>query len=301
MDLQQVPVLQPQVFQEAASDSTASGPPGGSTASGPPFGSYTAVHHTLSSNAASSASLSSMPSMPGEMPGEAAAQGVPILAERLTPQRFGSDRLAGSPRPGETFGPREGTTEVRREGSLMSNDSGIFFTQWRGRCGYMGRLRPDTPDGPWMCHHFTVDGEHCVGSGLGPEHANRCAGVCRINETETFEDLADPPRCMGLRKPHDGPGCPTLIKCCLASSSVCCSPDTCPFLAQRRQCPFVKRAAQHRRAEEQTTMRFSPEPTPHAATRQSGGHLRGGGDGILIEPEPDDDMSPFDNNGRIPL
>merc|ERR1740117_1945379 len=90
---------------------------------------------------------------------------------------------------------------------------------------------------------------------------------------ETFEDLADPPRCMGLRKPLDGPRCPTLIKCGLASPPSC-SASSCPFLAAGRPCPFVKKAAKTRRAgglqpdgfsleqpaEEQTSMRFSPEP-----------------------------------------
>merc|ERR1719453_483784 len=131
--------------------------------------------------------------------------------------------LAGSPnRGGDRHAPIDNVM-CGREGT---NDSGVFFTQWRGRCGFCCRLRPETPDGPWMCHHFTVDGEHCVTMGLGPEHANSCAGVCQMMATETLEDLADPPRCMGLRKPLDGPRCPTLIKCGIAAAP-CCSVRTC--------------------------------------------------------------------------
>jgi len=184
-----------------------------------------------------------------------------------------------------------------REGT---NDSGMFLTQWRGRCGFVTRLRFETPDGPWMCHHFTVDGEHCVSLGLGPEHANSCAGVCRMIETETFEDLADPPRCMGLRKPLDGPGAPTLIKCGLASGP-CCTPSNCPFLSKGRMCPFVKKAAANRRSEPQTAMFFSPQPASGILARHRGANLRANNDGILIEPEPDDDMSPIDNSGDLLL
>jgi len=133
-----------------------------------------------------------------------------------------------------------------REGT---DDSGMFFTQWRGRCGFITRLRHDTPEGPWMCHHFTVNGEHCVRAGLGPEHANSCAGVC-LTMAPTFQDFTDPPRCMGLRKPLDGPGAPTLIKCSPACVP-CCTPSSCAFLSKGRICPFVKKAAADRRAEEQ--------------------------------------------------
>lgn len=200
VEIQSIPVLPPVLFEEAL--------PGPAT-SGPLAGGGIAVHCTSSAGAASSASLSSMP---GELPGEATAQGVPVLAERPFPRRERSDR-------------RLPNMDVGREGT---NDSGTFFTQWRGRCGFVARVRPETPEGPWMCHHFTLDGEHCVGVGLGPEHANSCAGTCRMIETETFEELADPPRCMGLRKPIDHPGCPTLIKCTLASSH-CCTTRNCPF------------------------------------------------------------------------
>jgi hypothetical protein len=194
---------------------------------------------------------------------------------------------------------REGTTEsgLRRKANLFvgregTNESGIFYTHWQGRCGFVSRLRPETPEGPWMCHHFTVDGEHCVMAGLGPEHANSCAGACRMLEAEAFQDLADPPRCMGLRKPVDRPGRPTLIKCGLPSRP-CCSVDTCPFLANGRPCPFVKRfGADRGRDEEQTLARFNTEPTPHRVGG-CGARIRSGIDGILIEPDPDDNMSPF--------
>lgn len=271
VDDQCMPVLSPSLEDVSAVASAASG------------GGATAVHRTSSASGASSASLSSMPSMPGEMPGEAEAQDVPCSpAERGVV----SDRHALT-----DFPCREGTN-CGREGT---HESGHFFTNWRGRCGFVCRLRPETPEGPWMCHHFTVDGVHCVKAGLGPEHANSCAGVCRMIEAETFEDFADPPRCMGLRKPLDGPGYPTLIRCGLAGSSgPGCSPMNCPFLARGRSCPFVKRAAQSRRAEEHcTSTRFSPEPPSASLTRHGGGTLRGDGNGILIEPDPDDDLPPF--------
>lgn len=237
--------------------------------SGP--GESAAVRRTGSVGLVSSASSSSSSSMPADMPSEAVAEDVrsprPVSPHRVAERRI--DR--------EGTGGRELTTE--------SNG----LTHWRGRCGFVARLRPETPEGPWMCHHFTVDGVHCVGAGLGPEHANNCAGFCRVIETETLEELADPPRCMGLRKPVDGPGCPSLIRCGLATVPGC-SPSNCPFLARRRQCPYVRRARGNGRIEEHTTVTHF---NPHAALSRHGPVRSCGREGILIEPEPDDDLSSF--------
>lgn len=233
-----------------------------------------AVHRTGSVALSSSASTSSMSSMPGDTPVEAVAEDV-RFPRAVSPHCIAERRVD-----------REGTG---RELTSEKTTESVGFTHWRGRCGFVARLRPETPEGPWMCHHFTVDGVHCVRAGLGPEHANSCAGFCRLIETETLEDLADPPRCMGLRKPLDGPGCPSLIRCGLATVPSC-SPSNCPFLARRRQCPYVRRARNNRQIEEHSTVtHFNPHMTP---TRH--GPVGGcGRNGILIEPDPDDGFSAF--------
>jgi hypothetical protein len=246
-----------------------------------------AVHRTGSVGLVSSASTtstSSMSSMPDDMPDEAAAEDV-RSPRSMSPHRAAA-RLVASAEVREMLNrqvDREGTQQSRE---LTTESAG--FTHWRGRCGFVARLRPETPEGPWMCHHFTVDGVHCVRAGLGPEHANSCAGFCRVIETETFEDLADPPRCMGLRKPLDGPGCPSLIRCGPATVPTC-SKSNCPFLARGRQCPYVRRARARDTCaieEHSTVTHFNPHV---ASTRH--GPVRGCGRGILIEPE--DDFSTF--------
>lgn len=126
-----------------------------------------------------------------------------------------------------------------------AHDSGwdVHPSHWHGRCGYVLRLRPDAPPGPWLCHHFSVDGVHIAQSGLPAEHANRCAGALRAidGEADSFDALQAPGRCMGLRKP-DSVGYPLLLRCSRPPPGPVCRRDSCPYLAQNVICPYMVRS-----------------------------------------------------------
>lgn len=120
----------------------------------------------------------------------------------------------------------------------------VHPAHWHGRCGYVLRLREDAPPGPWLCHHFSVDGTHIVQNGLPLEHANRCSGelVAIDGEAGSFDALVDGPgRCMGLRKP-DGFGCPLLLRCARPPPGPVCRRDSCPYLARGMTCPHMARS-----------------------------------------------------------
>lgn len=130
-----------------------------------------------------------------------------------------------------------------------AHDSGwdVHPSHWHGRCGYVLRLRPDAPPGPWLCHHFSVDGAHIVQNGLAVEHANHCAGELRPidGEADSFDALVEAPgRCMGLRKP-DTVGYPVLLRCSRPPAGPVCRRDSCPYLAQNVICPYIARITEH--------------------------------------------------------
>jgi len=168
--------------------------------------------------------------------------------------------------------------------------------QFHGRCGFVVRLRPDAPSGPWMCHHFTLDGTHCVSYGLGKQHANRCAGVLHpINaEAHNLDDPRPSRRCMGLRKPGDGNGYPLLVRCGKAATAPACRPDSCPYIAQNLLCPYAARAAEvaslaaTRAAAVTSTDALSCTTAATAPTS----------DIANAQPEPDSDFSPMHTPGR---
>eukprot|EP00747_Dinoflagellata_sp_TGD_P185590 gnl/TRDRNA2_/TRDRNA2_42196_c0_seq1.p1 gnl/TRDRNA2_/TRDRNA2_42196_c0~~gnl/TRDRNA2_/TRDRNA2_42196_c0_seq1.p1 ORF type:complete len:344 (-),score=35.58 gnl/TRDRNA2_/TRDRNA2_42196_c0_seq1:149-1180(-) len=142
---------------------------------------------------------------------------------------------------------------------------------YQGKCGFVVRLKQDTPAGPWMCHHFTIDGIHCARSGLGPEHANRCAGLLAVIDPEADEVTV----CMGLRKPAESPSTPLLARCNRPSSGPVCRVDTCPFLASNLACPYA-------------TGSRSARAVPNGGCDNSGAEAR-----LLQPPNPDDDVSPY--------
>eukprot|EP00929_Paragymnodinium_shiwhaense_P075476 TRINITY_DN38592_c0_g1_i2.p1 TRINITY_DN38592_c0_g1~~TRINITY_DN38592_c0_g1_i2.p1 ORF type:complete len:412 (-),score=59.34 TRINITY_DN38592_c0_g1_i2:144-1379(-) len=146
-----------------------------------------------------------------------------------------------------------GGGESESEEDVPGGPPGVLSMQWHGRCGFVVRLRPDTPSGPWMCHHFTLDGTHCVRFGLGKQHANRCAGMLHpIAEADSaaadgfsFGGGCSAPRCMGLRKPEGGSmGYPMLVRCGRPATAPVCRPDTCPYIAQNLMCPYAARAVE---------------------------------------------------------
>merc|ERR1712130_1046062 len=103
-----------------------------------------------------------------------------------------------------------------------------------GSCGFtvrVQRIRPWHAQG--MCHHFTWDGKHCVSTGFGSEHANRCAGrLCSAPACQVVTGYRG--LCGGCAKPRD-----------LDSEDVFCGPpggvcssDSCPFLAEGKPCPY---------------------------------------------------------------
>lgn len=123
----------------------------------------------------------------------------------------------------------------------------VHPAHWHGRCGCVHRLRPDAPPGPWLCHHFSVDGTHVAQSGLAAEHANRCAGALRAidGEADSFDALVQPSEgCMGLRKP-DRAGYPLLLRCSKPPPGPVCRRDSCPYLARNVICPYAARSAEH--------------------------------------------------------
>jgi len=116
-----------------------------------------------------------------------------------------------------------------------AGDAGVCSPQLHGRCGFVVRLREDTPAGPWMCHHFTLDGVHCARRGLGAEHANKCGGVLStINDRVDNRDI-----CMGLRKAAAGHGAPILARCGAIAPEPICRLDSCPFLSKDMTCPYA--------------------------------------------------------------
>jgi len=129
--------------------------------------------------------------------------------------------------------------------ATSDDDDGLYPMQRHGRCGFVVRLRPGTPDGPWMCHHFTLDGVHCVLAGLPACYANRCAGVLHDidGNANPFDRLRVPSRCMGLRRPLNDHGYPTLVRCGKPARSPACRLDTCPYLADGVECPYEAMAA----------------------------------------------------------
>lgn len=138
------------------------------------------------------------------------------------------------------------TTRATEDGHDSSGWD-VHPCHWHGRCGNVLRLRPDAPPGPWLCHHFTVDGSHVAQSGLPAEHANRCAGELRAidGEADSFNALVQAPgRCMGLRKP-DGSGYPLLLRCSRPPTVPICRRDSCPYLARSMICPYMARTAEH--------------------------------------------------------
>eukprot|EP00928_Gymnodinium_smaydae_P054759 TRINITY_DN38487_c0_g1_i1.p1 TRINITY_DN38487_c0_g1~~TRINITY_DN38487_c0_g1_i1.p1 ORF type:complete len:434 (+),score=77.57 TRINITY_DN38487_c0_g1_i1:181-1482(+) len=161
--------------------------------------------------------------------------------------------------------------------------------QWQGRCGFVVRLKPGTPDGPWLCHHFSVDGTHCVSGGLGMQHANRCAGVLHpINEESTPAEkmfsmgLPSPRRCMGLRRPGgDLRGGPVIVRCGRPLTVPTCTSDTCPFLAQGMCCPYATRVA------------------ASSAQRARAGAGYAGGSSAIAEEREATAASPFASRGGI--
>lgn len=94
---------------------------------------------------------------------------------------------------------------------------------------------------PGMCHHYTWDGQHCVTSGLGSEHANRCAGQLSVVGAAVDTQIC---RTVGM------PAC-SKVGSADSQEAVCgapavvrgvCTPEVCPFLAEGRKCPFYGNA-----------------------------------------------------------
>lgn len=86
-----------------------------------------------------------------------------------------------------------------------------------------------------MCHHFTWDGKHCVGTGLGSEHGNRCAGrLCIVG------GIADLQICKAVGSTACSKfGDVDLVEAaCGRSVGGVCSTESCPFLAEGIPCPY---------------------------------------------------------------
>lgn len=172
-----------------------------------------------------------------------------------------------------------------------SDSSAVFSMQWRGCCGFVVRLRPDTPEGPWLCHHFTLDGAHCVQSGLGKQFANRCAGALHPidGEATSFDDITTRRRCMGLHKPDMGMGYPLLLRCARPPSTPLCRPDTCPYLAQHVTCPYAARIAEAASAAAEQRVSDSASCT----TAPTSDEWSPNGAAVQPEPDGDSDFSPI--------
>lgn len=123
-----------------------------------------------------------------------------------------------------------------------------------GSCGFtvaVGKQRPSAGAGrgppkagqrlafahPGMCHHYTWDGLHCVRSGLGSEHANRCSGQLRVVGGAVHQHICE---AVGMPGVCSKVGDDLLEAVCCAPALIraVCTPECCPFLAEGGVCPF---------------------------------------------------------------
>lgn len=158
------------------------------------------------------------------------------LAWRLLKQSLGNANAAAI---SET--PPPNNIKVRLAEALML-DNDILEAGQEGSCGFTVLVRRTALTGTLeeigMCHHFTWDGQHCTTAGLGPEHANRCAGrlcVCGgVADLQLCKVVSAPQTCSSSSD-ND------LLEVVCGPPGGTCTVETCPFLAERTYCPYGTR------------------------------------------------------------
>lgn len=121
-----------------------------------------------------------------------------------------------------------------------------------GNCGFTVAVGPASPASagkgppaarrlahPGMCHHYTWDGLHCVRSGLGSEHANRCHGQMCAAGVAFGPQVCQTVGISGICH-TTGAGGDLVEAVCSppALARAACTPECCPFLAEGRSCPY---------------------------------------------------------------
>lgn len=157
-------------------------------------------------------------------------------------------------------------------------------TSQGGSCGFTVTIRRSQVTAAGrdlgMCHHFTWDGKHCVASGLGSEHANRCAG--RLYVCGAVADLQmckTPLRCASCNTQAGNAGSGNLASCSKLGdnelvevvcgpparrgpTSGCCNEMLCPFIKERVKCPYSSGVRALRMAEAQILEWHGKQPVP---------------------------------------